>query len=94
MNYNERYIFISKGDWFKKGTECLVEDGNSLWSTDNQEVTDQQIMFNPSKIQGIFVGIRICEDNPCENRLGYKAGDEREDGELCSLDEFEVIKKV
>ncbi len=41
---------------------------------------------------GIFSGIRVCEDNPNENSMGYKPGEEREDEELCSWDEFEIVE--
>jgi hypothetical protein len=34
-------------------------------------------------------GIRVCEHD-YELKLGYKLGEERIDGELCGIDEFDV----
>jgi hypothetical protein len=34
-------------------------------------------------------GIRVCEHD-YELKLGYKLGEEREDGELCGIDEFNM----
>ncbi len=96
IDYNQKYKFTSDGAWFKKGSECTVEDGDALWSTqtyETKEYTFEELNSNKQFFQGIFCGIRVCEDNPNENGMGYKAGDEREDGECCGLDEFEVIKR-
>lgn len=41
-------------------------------------------------IGGIFSGIRITE-NP-ESEGGYAVGEEREDEEGCSYDEFEIVE--
>lgn len=35
-------------------------------------------------------GIRISDDNPNENALGYKPNCKRIDGESCFLDEFDI----
>lgn len=79
--------FVAKPDtWFKSGEEVLWED--SQYKCRRPTVAE----FNNIKKDNaaVFVGIRVCEDSPNENGLGYKAGDERMDGEWCPLDEFEI----
>ena len=95
IDYNKKYIFISDGTWFKKGTECIVEDGHCLWDNDKLnagktvEVSYERMMDRPDRISGIFQGLRIA------NGVGelQEDGTEYEDGEVCLLDEFEVIKR-
>lgn len=91
IDYNKKYKFVSDGTWFKKGTECIVEDGTALWDYDNfnsgEEIPYERMIANPDRIGGIFVGTRICEYEPAEGR---EEGEEYEDGEVCSLDEFEI----
>ena len=83
MNYNTKYKFVSDGTWFLKGAECIVEDGNCLWCLgksgfhEDQEMSYEFMMANKNRISGIFRG--PIEDNP-------------DDGEVCGLDEFEIIK--
>lgn len=97
IDYNKIYIFISDGTWFKKGTECIVEDGYVLWDMDDKpgneykttEISYQRMMDNPDRISGIFQGLRISSGT---GEL-QKEGEEYEDGEVCVLDEFEVIKR-
>ena len=98
IDYNKKYKFISDGTWFKKGTECTVEDGYSLWDMDDKpgneyktiEISFKRMMDNPDRICGIFQGLRISDGPPGELQ---KEGEEYEDGEVCCLDEFEVIKR-
>lgn len=94
MNYNDKFKFISKGDWFKKGSICEVQDGSCLWSKDGEEKEFSfEELKDKERFMGIFEGVRVCEDNPNEKGLGFKPGDERLDGELCGLEEFEIEKK-
>lgn len=78
--------------WFKAGTEVYQYDCNPpnlcRISLDEWEIAIKE--------QGVNArGIRVCEDNPNENGLGYKAGDERWDGEWCGTDEFssEIVEE-
>jgi len=94
MDYNEKYIFISDGTWYEKGTEVTVEDGNSLWRYDKgggvAEITYEEMMEKPDRIGGTFNGWRIC-DSPISE--GRKLGKRYMDGEVCGLDEFEIRKR-
>ena len=99
FDYNDKYIFISDGTWFDKGTECTVEDGNSLWRTykvegnwSKNEITYDEMIEHPIDISGIFHGIRTCE-NPASEGSWKKVGMKYEDGECCTLTEFEIKKK-
>ena len=76
--------------WFKEGTE--VYDYDFHYSEKKRITLDY---WNKSLGEygggGINVrGIRVCEDNPNENGMGCKPGEEREDGEWCRCDEFNV----
>jgi hypothetical protein len=81
---------IAKPDtWFKAGTE--VYDYEARLS-ENKRVTLDYWNQCLAEGGGICVrGIRICEDG-YENTgcLNCPPGDEREDGEYCQCDEFEV----
>jgi len=70
--------------WFKAGTEVFDYDEYgkriSLGSY-NKWLESGTILAR---------GIRVCESGFEEDNLGYKVGDEREDGEFCSLKEFDV----
>lgn len=83
-----KYIKLTaKADtWFKFGTEVLWEDINYVKRRPTLEEWESIELDDA----GYFFGIRVCEDNPCEIGLGYKPGDEREDVEWCSIDEFEI----
>jgi hypothetical protein len=73
--------------WFKEGTEVYDYDADY---SDRKRVTLDY--WNQCVTEGgICVrGIRVCEDNPNENGMGCHSGEEREDGEYCSCDEFNV----
>ena len=97
IDYNKKYIFIALEDsWFKKGTECIVEDGYSLWDSDEPnsyktvEVSYERMVDRPDRVCGIFRGLRIAAGPPGELQ---EEGEEYEDGEVCVLDDFEVIKR-
>lgn len=94
IDYNARYRFVSKGEWFKAGTECLVEDGHALWccwdGNRPDEITYEEMVSRQGEIMGIFTGTRVCDDDHNERSLGYQPGDERQDGEVCGLDEFAI----
>jgi hypothetical protein len=72
---------------FKKGTEVFDYD---YPYSDHKRITLDY--WEQCKLEGgICVrGIRVCENNPCENGMGYKPGEEREDGEYCHWKEFKV----
>jgi len=84
-----KYVkLVAKADtWFKEGTE--VYEYNAKYEEKKMVSLDE---WKISLIEGgICVrGIRVCEDNPNENGMGCKAGEERIDGEWCSCDEFEA----
>lgn len=71
--------------WFKEGTEVY----NYMVDYSEQKRITLEEWNQAVREGGICVrGIRVCEDNPNENGMGCKAGEEREDGEWCSCDEF------
>jgi hypothetical protein len=80
---------IAKPDtWFKAGTE--VYEYLSDYS-ERKRVTLDYWNRCLAEGGGICVrGIRVCEDNPNENGMGCYVGEEREDGEYCSCDEFDM----
>jgi hypothetical protein len=85
-----KYVkLIARPDtWFKTGTE--VYDYDYPYS-DKKRITLEYWDQSLKECGHVCArGIRVCEDNPNENGMGYKAGDEREDGEYCHLDEFDV----
>lgn len=74
--------------WFKEGTE--VYDYDYPYS-DKKHITLNYWEAMLKENGWLYCrGIRVCEDNPNENGMGCKAGDEREDGEWCACDEFEM----
>ena len=80
-----KYVkLIAKPDtWFKAGTEVFDDDefGKRITlESYNKWLKSGSILVR---------GIRVCE---CyyETALGYKLGEEREDGELCGIDEFNM----
>ena len=80
--------FIALPDtWFKAGTEVLWEDSKYL----TRRPTLEEYEAIKKEGAGLFVGIRVCEDNPNERNFSTP-GEERLDGEWCNLDEFEVIE--
>ncbi len=93
INYNEKYIFISDGTWYEKGTEATVED-DALWHPDfkfDEEIPYEEMIAHPEKVGGLFVGWRVCENPLSEG--SHKLGDRYEDGECCTLNEFEIRKR-
>ena len=75
---------IAKPDtWFKAGTEAFDDDEYG------KRITLES--YNKWLKSGSILarGIRVCEHD-YELKLGYKLGEEREDGELCGIDEFDV----
>lgn len=85
MNQFVKFVAKSK-TWFKAGQEALWEDSNFKIRRPNLKEFEQIKKCGAA----VFIGTRVCEDNPNENALGYKAGDERPDGEWCQLDEFYI----
>ena len=82
-----KYVkLIAKPDtWFKAGTEVFDDDPDEY----GKRITLES--YNKWLKSGSILarGIRVCE---CyyETALGYKLGEEREDGELCGIDEFDM----
>ena len=87
-----KYVkLIAKPDtWFKEGTE--VFDYDVEYSKKKRVTLEYWNACLGSYGAGHICvrGIRVCEDNPNENGMGCKPGEEREDGEWCSCDEFNV----
>jgi hypothetical protein len=80
-----KYVkLIAKPDtWFKAGTE--VFDYDEYGKRITLEAYNEWL-----KSGSILVtGIRVCEFQ-YELALGYKFGEEREDGELCDIDSFDM----
>jgi hypothetical protein len=82
-------LVAKKDTWFKEGTEVYDYDADY---NEKKRVTWEY--WEQCKDEGgICVrGIRVCENNPNENGMGYKSGDERIDGEYCHWDEFDVTE--
>lgn len=85
-----KYVkLIAKPDtWFKEGTEVFHYD---FKYEEKVRITLED--YEEWKKDGMICvrGIRICEEGNGEvENLGYRVGDEREDGECCLLDEFEI----
>jgi hypothetical protein len=80
-----KYVkLIAKPDtWFKAGTEAFDDDEYG------KRITLES--YNKWLKSGSILvrGIRVCEHD-YELKLGYKLGEEREDGELCGIDEFDM----
>ena len=75
---------IAKPDtWFKAGTE--VFDDDCFGKRYTLEAYNQWLK------SGIILarGIRVCEHD-YELKLGYELGEERQDGELCNINEFDM----
>ena len=80
-----KYVkLIAKPDtWFKAGTEVFDDDCfGKRYSLE---------AYNKWRESGIILarGIRVCEHD-YELKLGYELGEEREDGELCNINEFDM----
>lgn len=82
---NMKYVkLIAKPDtWFKAGTE--VFDDDCFGKRYTLEAYNQWLK------SGIILarGIRVCEHD-YELKLGYELGEERQDGELCNINEFDM----
>lgn len=80
-----KYVkLIAKPDtWFKAGTE--VFDDDCFGKRYTLEAYNQWLK------SGIILarGIRVCE-HEYELKLGYELGEERIDGELCNINEFDM----
>ena len=75
--------------WFKEGTEVFDYDAD--YSEKKRVTLEYWTRCVNEEQKGICVrGIRVCEDNPNENGMGCSIGEEREDGEYCNTDEFNV----
>lgn len=82
-----KYVkLIARPDtWFKAGTEVYSDDEYG------KRLTLEE--FEEWKKDGMILvrGVRICEAGNGEvENLGYKVGEERIDGEICGIDEFDV----
>jgi hypothetical protein len=83
------YKFIAKKDtWFKEGSEVFYEDSNYRCKRVDYETLQLIKQDNPFNV---FRGIRVCSYE-YEFNLGFSRGQERFDGEACSLDEFDIIE--
>ena len=80
-----KYVkLIAKPDtWFKAGTEVFDDDcfgKRYTLEAYNEWLKSGRILAR---------GIRVCE-HEYELKLGYELGEEREDGELCNINEFDM----
>ena len=84
-----KYVkFIAKPDeWFKKGTEVFYQDKKYL--SRRMTIEEYEEIKNSSYPAAVFVGIRVCEDNPNERNFS-EPGEERIDGEWCHFEEFNI----
>ena len=73
-------------EWFKSGSEVFLSD---LKNFERMTVEEYLELKNSGYPAECFVGIRVCEDNPNERAFSVP-GEERIDGEWCSLDEFDM----
>ena len=79
-------LIAKPNTWFKEGTGVFDYD---YPYEDKRRITLNTFERSWKPFGIILVrGIRVCDDNP--NGMGYTIGYEREDGEQCSIDEFEV----
>ena len=85
-----KYVkFISKPDeWFKEGAEVFYQD--KKWLSRRMTIEEYEEIKNSSYPAAVFVGIRVCEDNPNEMGNGFSVGEERIDGEWCNFEEFDI----
>lgn len=78
-------LIAKANTWFKEGTEVYDYDeyGKRLTLEEFEEWQKSGMI--------LVRGIRTCEEGNGEvENLGYKVGEERIDGELCRLNEFDV----
>lgn len=82
--------------WYKEGSEVYHEDFCLDYCYPGKRMTlafweDYLKMGKSHHEDGMWGrGIRVCDDNPNENNMGCKPGEEREDGEWCMIDEFNI----
>ena len=80
MCYNGKVLdntfrYVSGGCWFVKGSICKLEDEHSNFGT----------------MGGLFRGPHICiAGNGEVEHCGHKVGEIRDDGEICSWEEFDI----
>lgn len=93
--YNSKYLFISKGIWYKQGTEVKIDDNDTLFFITNDyediEIPYETLIDQQNKIYGGFRGIRIKQHESESKKV--KIGEEYEDGEVCNLSEFIILKR-
>ena len=82
-----KYVkLIAKPDtWFKAGTEAFDDDPDEYGKRITLESYNKWLKSGSILVRGI----RVCEHD-YELKLGYKLGEEREDGELCGINEFDM----
>lgn len=70
--------------WFKEGTEAFDYDEYG------KRLTLEA--YNKWLESGIILarGTRVCEAGYEIDSMGCKIGEEREDGEMCGIDEFDI----
>lgn len=72
--------------WFKEGTEVLYEDSN--WVGRRMTLDEYENVLTSQWPHAVFVGTRVIENPASEG--GGQIREERQDGELCQLEEFNV----
>lgn len=73
--------------WFKTGTEVFHYDCDP-----DSPVRLTSAQWGQALLDGSVGvrGIRVCEDDPDEGAMGCAPGEERWDGEWCTVDELEA----
>lgn len=85
MSEPQQYVKLTArpDTWFKAGAE--------VWHYDAPRRLTLAEWNGWAWTKAVLVrGIRVCEDNDNENGMGCKPGEERVDGEYCSIDEFDL----
>lgn len=72
--------------WFKEGTEVLFEDFD--YKERRMTLSEYEEILRSEWPHAVFVGTRIIENPASEG--GGQIGEERQDGEYCPLEEFNV----
>ena len=69
--------YIAKPDtWFKEGTEA--------------KFLGEMYRDDLGVVHGLFSGVRVCQ-NPGSEGMWHQLGEEYEDEEICSFEEFEEV---
>lgn len=99
--YNDNFVFISEGIWFKKNTIVRLNDNeSSMWygfwysghkyDQHKKFYTLEEILEDKNNFLAAFVGTRVCQHS---SEGGKSIGEEYESLEICNLSEFKIVLK-